>query len=279
MTGGTGSAEQPSPADATATQGGAELRASRTRRLKSLTILAVIVWSALVFLSWSQPWFTLHAQGRAGDTVSVTVQGAVAAPALSALALAGLALSAALAIAGRFIRIVLGVLELVLGVSITFSAVAALADPVGAGQSAITTATGVAGTSSISQIATAAGAELWPFLAIVAGVLMALTGILIVLSIARWPESGRKYQPVTYAAADGRTSGDPADLVLSDEERVPNGALSTDAEALDATTPDDTTDADDTTPRDRGVHRDVDTARTQAVDSWDSLTRGQDPTD
>lgn len=240
---------------------GAELRASRARRLKSMTILAVIVWSGLVFLAWSQPWFTLHAQGRAGDTVNVAVQGAVAAPALSALALAGLALSAALAIAGRIIRVVLGVLELALGISITVSAVSALADPVQAGQSAITTATGVAGTSSIGQIASAAGTELWPYLAVASGVLMALTGILIVLSMRRWPESGRRYQPVTFAAADGRTSGNPPDLVQHDEP-VPN----------DQPVRDDQ-------PMAKPPARDVNTKRTAAVDSWDSLTRGQDPTD
>ncbi|PPF86303.1 hypothetical protein C5B96_05190 [Subtercola sp. Z020] len=247
-----------------------DLRASRARRLKSYTILAVIVWSALVFLAWSQPWFTLDAQGRSNDIVRVTVQGAAAAPALSALALAGLALSAALAIAGRVIRAILGVLELVLGVSITVSSLSALADPVQAGQSAITTATGVAGTTSIGQIATTAGTEAWPFLAIVAGALMALTGVAIVLSLRRWPESGRKYQPVTFRAADGRTAGHPADLIVTDDD---HDADDHDAEAVDATTRDDITDADDTTPRD------VDTARNRAVDSWDSLTRGQDPTD
>ncbi|MDF2444557.1 MAG: hypothetical protein JWR01_2760 [Subtercola sp.] len=250
MSGGTDPGGATHPGGATPPPTEAELRASRARRLKSYTILAVIVWSGLVFLAWSQPWFSLHAQGRAGDTVTVTVQGAVAAPALSALALAGLALSAALAIAGRVIRVVLGVLEFALGVSITVSSVSALIDPVQAGQSAITTATGVAGTSSIGQIATSAGTELWPFLAVASGVLMALTGILIVVSMRRWPESGRKYQPVTFAAADGRTSGNPADLVVESP-----------AEPV------------------KPVARDVNTTRTAAVDSWDSLTRGQDPTD
>lgn len=261
-------AAEPAASEPAASEAGS--RASRARRLKSYTIIAVIVWSALVFLAWSQPWFTLDAQGRSSDIVRVTVQGAAAAPALSALALAGLALSAALAIAGRVIRVILGVLELVLGVSIMLSSVSAVADPVQAGQSAITTATGVAGTSSISQIATTAGSELWPYLAIVAGVLMALTGILIVLSVRRWPESGRKYQPVTFQAADGRTAGHPADLIVTDD--APATDLEA-GEALDETTPGDITDADDTTPRD------VDTARNRAVDSWDSLTRGQDPTD
>lgn len=245
MTGRT-SADEPSAGDHAG-------RAPRARRLKSVTILAVILWSALVFLAWSQPWFTLTAEGRAGGSVPVTVQGAVAAPALSALALAGLALSAALAIAGRIIRIVLGVLELVLGVSITSSAIAALADPVSAGASAVTTSTGVAGTSSISQIASASDTQLWPYLALGAGILMAFTGVVIAVSVSRWPESGRKYQPVTFAAADGRTAGNPADLIVNSDDGL-------------------------TPPGPSPVPRDVNTARTAAVDNWDSLSRGLDPT-
>ncbi|MEF2979184.1 Trp biosynthesis-associated membrane protein [Subtercola sp. YIM 133946] len=237
--------------------------ASQARRLKSMTIFAVVIWSALVFLAWSQPWFTLTAQGRAGDSISVTVQGAVAAPALSALALAGLALAAALAIAGIVVRLVLGILEFVLGASILASAVGALANPVLAGQSAVTTATGVAGSSSIQSIATSAGSSLWPFLAIVAGALMALTGILIVVTLKRWPVSGRKYQPVQFAAEDGRVAGNPVDLIDSGDEPPADevaGARSADA------APEAVSNVDD------------ETENTAAVDSWDSLSRGQDPT-
>ncbi|MCU1476272.1 MAG: hypothetical protein JWQ64_965 [Subtercola sp.] len=279
-------------------------RASRARRLKSLTILAVVVWSGLVFLAWSQPWFTLTAQGRAGDTLSVTVQGAVAAPALSALALAGLALAAALAIAGNIVRIVLGILELVLGLSILASSIAAVANPVLAGQSAITTATGVAGNESIQAIATTASTALWPYLAIVAGVLMALTGILIVVTMRRWPISGRKYQPVQFAAADGRTAGNPAELFEGephDDTAVDNmadaggtgqgssgqgssgqtspgqGSTSQGSPASEGTPPADAA-IDGSVDTAGTASADDDSANTAAVDSWDRLSRGQDPT-
>jgi uncharacterized membrane protein (TIGR02234 family) len=260
-----------------------------------MTILAVVVWSGLVFLAWSQPWFTLTAQGRAGDTLSVTVQGAVAAPALSALALAGLALAAALAIAGNIVRIVLGILELVLGVSILASSIAAVANPVLAGQSAVTTATGVAGTASIQAIATTASTALWPYLAIVAGALMALTGILIVVTMRRWPVSGRKYQPVQFAAADGRTAGNPAELFEGEaDEETADGSRASATDAVDpenaagnagakepatgdtATATAATATGDSTASG--AAAADDDSANTAAVDSWDRLSRGQDPT-
>ncbi|UFS60309.1 Trp biosynthesis-associated membrane protein [Subtercola endophyticus] len=254
-----------------------EQKSSQSRRLKSLTIFAVVIWSALVFLAWSQPWFTLSAQGRAGDTISVTVQGAAAAPALSALALAGLALAAALAIAGPVVRIVLGVLEFVLGASILASTIGALSNPVLAGQSAVTTATGVTGNSSVQAIATTSGSSLWPYLALVAGTLMALTGILIVITMRRWPVSGRKYQPVQFAAADGRTAGNPVDLISDeaqfDEAELDDADAEADAEAdLDRAT--DTSVAD-TSDQMTGIDE---VARAAAVDKWDSLSRGQDPT-
>ncbi|MCU1481883.1 MAG: hypothetical protein JWQ19_2669 [Subtercola sp.] len=253
----------------------AKAKASQSRRLKSLTIFAVLIWSALVFLAWSQPWFTLSAQGRAGDTISVTVQGDAAAPALSALALAGLALAAALAIAGPVVRIVLGVLEFVLGASILASTLGALSNPVLAGQSAVTTATGVTGTSSVQAIATTSSSSLWPYLALVAGTLMALTGILIVITMRRWPVSGRRYQPVQFAAADGRTAGNPVDLIADEAEFD-------EAELADTDTDTDT-DTDRATDTTVAEHSDQMTgidevARAAAVDKWDSLSRGQDPT-
>ncbi|MEA9986316.1 Trp biosynthesis-associated membrane protein [Subtercola sp. RTI3] len=231
--------------------------AAKARRLKSFTILAVVLWSALVFLAWSQPWFSLTASGRAGDSLTISVQGSIAGPALSALALAGLALSAALAIAGTVVRAVLGFLELVLGASIAFSSISALADPAGASQAAVTTATGVAGSGSIKAIVSAASPTLWPYLAVVVGVLMALTGILIMVSLRRWPVSGRRYQPVQFAAADGRTSSNPADLLEPDDDK-----------ADDETEPANPVDPDEVAI----------SSKNAAVDNWDSLTRGTDPT-
>src|SRR4051794_25247525 len=108
------------------------------RRLKSIAILAVLVLSALTFLAWSQSWGSLTIVAGSTSAATLDVPGSVAAPALSALALAGIALAGALAIAGPVIRIVLGALEVLLGASVLASAVGALTDPVAAGASVVT---------------------------------------------------------------------------------------------------------------------------------------------
>ncbi len=127
-------------------------------RMKLPVIVATIIGSALALLSWSQTWFELEltdasAQG-AGEAIAVP--GSVASPALAALGLAGLALVAALAIAGPGIRIVLGVLEVVLGGCVLLAAGVSIGDPVAAVAPAVTDATGVSGSGPTAELVAAA---------------------------------------------------------------------------------------------------------------------------
>jgi len=198
------------------------------RRYKPVLILAVIASSGLALLAWTQVWASvrLAADGTTQQVLDVT--GTIAAPGLTALALAGLALAGALTIAGVVIRVVLGLLEMLLGVSVVLSAALAIADPIGASAAAVTTATGIAGSDSTRAAVSSAALTAWPFLALAAGILMLLTGLAVCVTARRWPGPTTRYdatrfEPVTDAAT-GRTR-----------------------------------------PRD-------------AVDDWDGLTRGDDPT-
>lgn len=220
---------------------------SSGRRIKLLTILAVLVASALGFLAWSQTWSTLELSGSESIAASITVPGSVAAPALSALSLAGIALAGALAIAGPVVRLVLGVLELVLGASVLWSSIAAAADPVAAGASSVTTTTGVAGSSSVRALITGYEATVWPAAAIVSGALMLVAGLLVIVTVRRWPASGRRYQTVVFEDASGARSTDPGDFF----------------------------DEGSTAPAPKATRRERSDA---AVDDWDDLTRGDDPT-
>ncbi|NQX33771.1 Trp biosynthesis-associated membrane protein [Herbiconiux sp. VKM Ac-2851] len=230
------------------------------RRLKSGTILLVLALSALTFLAWSQSWGTLELVGGTVTDGTLEVPGSVAAPALSALGLAGIALAGALAIAGPIVRIVLGALEVLLGVSVIWSGVLALTDPVAAGASVVTTSTGVAGTSSIRELVTVGASSPWPALTVVLGVLMVLAGLAVIVTVRRWPASSRRYQAVAFEAADGRRSANPAELF--DDEPLDAPATTATAGATDA----------------RPVRRPAENARDAAVDSWDDLSRGTDPT-
>src|SRR5680860_1330372 len=97
---------------------------SRTspRRLKLVFILLVLVASILALLAWTQVWVYAVVAATDADSLTLAVDGADAAPAVTALALAGFALGGALTIAGRGIRVVLGVLEILLAVSVFLSA-------------------------------------------------------------------------------------------------------------------------------------------------------------
>ena len=230
------------------------------RRAKYLTMLLLVVGSGLALLAATQPWFVIRLTDTANHSSTITVAGSVAAPALTALALAGLALTAALAIAGPVFRIVLGVLGVLLGVSVLISAITAVSDAVRASASAITTATGIAGDASIRHLVHSVETQFWPWLAMVAGALIILAAAAAVVFARLWPGSSRKYQ-TRFAGEDGR----PADEVLS--------------EAAGTRRADDvppTADADDTPDgaSDGPAALDRDTA----IDSWDELTRGDDPT-
>jgi uncharacterized membrane protein (TIGR02234 family) len=220
------------------------------RRVKYSTMLLLVVGSGLALLAATQPWFTIRLTDTAEHSTTVTVAGSVAAPALTALALAGLALTAALAIAGPVFRIVLALLGVLLGVSVLVSAITALSDAVRASASAITTATGVAGDASIRHLVHTVETAFWPWLAVVAGVLIVLASAAVVVFSRVWPGPSRKYQ-TRFAGEDGR----PA------EEVVAEAAADT---------------ADDASP-DAGAQPGT-LDRDTAIDSWDDLTRGDDPT-
>src|SRR5665647_2348429 len=121
------------------------------RRLKLTLILGVLLASGLALLAWTQVWINADVAMLGAVQRHLPVPGSTASPALSALALAGLALGGARTIAGPVIRVVLGLLEVLLGVSVFLAAFAAVSDPAAASAGAVTKATGIAGKNSIDD--------------------------------------------------------------------------------------------------------------------------------
>jgi uncharacterized membrane protein (TIGR02234 family) len=161
------------------------------KRLRLLTILAIPVVAALTLLSATQLWWTVDVTGK-----TLEVAGTVASPALSPLALTSFALTAALAIAGPVFRLVLAVLQTLTGVTIILAAINSLAEPVATSAVLISEATGVAGDESIAALVDGVSVTGWPTLAIVAGALTALIGVVLLFTVRRWPTATRKYQAV-----------------------------------------------------------------------------------
>lgn len=240
---------------------------SRGRRAKYLLLLAVIVGSGIVLLSWTQNWYHLELAASTGHPAVVEVPGQVAAPALTALSLAGIALAGALSIAGHGLRIVFGVLELVLGACVFLSAVLADVDPIQAGASVVTKATGISGHDSVREIVSSVSLSAWPAIAMVGAVLMAASGVAVLVTSRRWPGSSRRYQAVAYQELSntsdeaGVSDSMPAGASTGNENaKADDKIVSPGASGPDGSRPEDSADPSD------------------PVVAWDDLSRGSDPT-
>ncbi len=162
-------------------------------RLRSLLLTGTALLAALVFLAWSQPWFTLELTATSGDPTPLEVRGDVAAAALAPLALAVLAIVAALALAGAVFRVVFGVLEALLGVCVIAATVVSLGDPAAASAHAVTEATGISGADSVAELISSVAVSAWPTVVIVVGALVVVVGAVVAFTAPRWPVSGRRY--------------------------------------------------------------------------------------
>jgi len=224
--------------------------AERTRlagRLKYGTMLLAVLACGLVLSASTQTWYTLHLTAASGHAGTLTVTGAQAAPAIAALSLAGVAFAGALALAGRILRYVLALLGLVLAAGIIGSTISAMADPVATGITVVSKATGIAGDTSVRAIVSRADASPWPSLALAGGIALAVAALCVAGTGHLWPATSRRY---------GTT------------EEVPN-ARSAHLEGRDV--PDD---ENALSPADRRAR-----ARDAAIDDWDELSRGDDPTE
>lgn len=180
-------------------------------RIKLVLLLGGLALGALVFLSWTQTWFAV----TLNDGLPLQVGGDVAAPALSTLALTCLVLNGALAIAGPFFRVVLGVLESALGGTIVLSAVLAIADPAGAASPVISDATGIAGAESTAGLVAVISVLAWPWVSAIGGLLLVLLGVAVVATARRWPGAGRKYNAVRLEPTGERSAVDDWDALSS----------------------------------------------------------------
>lgn len=184
------------------------------RRLKLSVLLAGIALNGVIFLAWTQEWIAVVLDE--GSTLSAA--GDVAAPAVSALALSGLVLIGAVAIAGPFFRVVLGVLQVALGATIVLSGMLAILDPAAASGAVVTAATGVAGAETIAGLVASATLGVWPFASTVSAALLIALGVVTVVTSRRWPGSSRKYSAVRTEAVDAGDAVQDWDALSSGDD-------------------------------------------------------------
>lgn len=183
------------------------------QQLRFQTIGVLVLLNAIVLFTWTQPWFTLQLT----DGSAILVAGDVAAPALTALALSGLALAGALTIAGVLFRVVLGVLQILLGGLVITSAALAIADPVSAGAAAITATTGVAGVESLAGLVASVVMSALPATALGTGVALVVVGGLTVVFARRWPTASRRF------SAGQSNTGGPERSAIGDWDALTGG--------------------------------------------------------
>jgi hypothetical protein len=177
---------------------------ARQRRLRLYTILGIGALALLTLLTTTQNWWTVQLAGHAVD-----VQGTVAAGALSALALCGVALAAALAIAGPVFRLILGLIQLLVSFTIVFTSIVSLADPEQPSAQLLTKATGIDGDAALQKLILGVTYTPWGGIAIAIGVLAFLAGIWLLLTFRLWPTASRKYSSARFEDAGG-----PRDAVV-----------------------------------------------------------------
>lgn len=169
-------------------------------RWRLVTLLALLIGDAAALLAWSQTWFALRVEGHA-----VAVPGSVAGGAVLAFALTGLALVLAVLLAGVAFRIVLGVLQVLVGAGLAASAGIALGDPVAASGALVAESTGLTGPAARALVASDA-ATAWPGVAVAAGVWLALAGVLLAAGAARWPRATSRFERSRTVPADGASA-------------------------------------------------------------------------
>jgi hypothetical protein len=199
-----------------------------TARARLIAVAATVLAGALGIISSTQTWLTVVLDDGAKHTLPVA--GADAIPVLAPLSLAALALGGALSIVGLVLRYVFGALAVAIGATLgVLTAQVAFARPLSSVASTVTQATGLTGEKAVSDLVLQIAPTPWPFVTLLAWIVLVAAGVFTLAPARRWRGSGRRY--------------------------------TTDA----ATRPDAATGAAASRPHD-------------AIDSWDDLSRGDDPT-
>ncbi|MGN6444877.1 Trp biosynthesis-associated membrane protein [Amnibacterium sp.] len=166
-------------------------------RERLVVVLGVLLAGALAVLASTQTFATATVTGVRAPVV---VAGQAAAPALAPLGIVALALGIALTIAGRVARVVLGVVLVLLAAAVLAVSFPSVVDDAAGTKGAIVTATGV---SQVDPFVVARHGTAWPLVAVIAGVLALVLGLVVVIRGRRWTTGGRRFR------ADGVVATDP----------------------------------------------------------------------
>ncbi|MGC5223064.1 Trp biosynthesis-associated membrane protein [Micromonospora sp. DT81.3] len=212
------------------------------RRARLLAVTVVLAVGALGTISSTQTWLSVTL--RQGPDGALLVPGAAALPVLAPLSLAVLALGAALSIVGLVLRYAFGALTVVIaGVLAWLTGVVVFQRPPSAAASTVTEATGITGLDAVAELVERVTLTPWPAVTLIAWMVLLAAGAFVIATASTWKGAGRRYRTDAAAATAAPASGS-----------TPTSASAVASASASASTPLD------------------------AVDSWDGLSRGEDPT-
>lgn len=189
------------------------------RRGRLACALAGLAGAGLVVLAAGRTWVTARPAGVPG-VAEVAAAGSSAAPAAPALALAAAAAAVAVLVTGRLGRRLAAVVLALSGAGTVAACVAVLADPGGAAEAAVSTATGRTGGTPPPGTVTP-----WVVVALAGGLLAAVAGGYGVARSSTWPVPGRRFETPSGAPAgvDGGGAGHPGDAGVTGRAGDPAG--------------------------------------------------------
>ncbi|MHA7283847.1 Trp biosynthesis-associated membrane protein [Arthrobacter sp. TMS2-4] len=262
-----------------------------TRR--GTVVLGIVLLALLAFGTTTQTWLTVRLPQDAVQTPDLAIAGSDAATPVTAFALVALAAALAVSIAGRVARWIIAGILVLSGIGIAVSSAGVALDPSSAAEPAIGTAIGVSGLAGADVTST-----VMPWVAAAAGALLVLAALWVMLAGRTWAAS-RRYDAGasrTVPAAPGSaqpgspapSTGDvPPGVVPEGDAAVPAdaadaAAVSTGSAAapgvLPGAAPDAVRDPGPGQDRTRSARPQRGSAHADEIDSWDELSRGNDPT-
>ena len=217
---------------------------------KGTVIMAAVLFGIAAFATTTRTWLNVQLPRTAVQTPDLAVAGSDAATAVTAFAVVAITAGLAASIAGPVARWIVSGILLVSGVGVAAASYTVINDPAQGAAGAIGQAIGVSGATGTVVTLTAL-----PWAALVCGVLIAITGIWLAVASRSW-KSSRRYAPAPAAA--------PTTTTASTDDTSGTAAGSAAAKGKEA--------GDASAEKENGPEPIDD------IDSWDRLTRGDDPT-
>ncbi len=248
------------------------MRRAGSRRV---VLVGTAVSAATLVLAAGRTWVTAH-PGLSTAPPVVRVAGTELAPGALSLALVVAAAGIVLLTAGRWARLLGAALLVLGGAGELAGAVSVLAAPARAVLPAVAQASGI---TPAGLRPPPVSVSAWPWVALLAGGVAMAAGLLAAVRSHRWPALGRRYEVATAArGADSidRPTADRPAHPARDRAAGPGAEPRTDERATERAHERATERATERASEPAELSRRR--TRDAAMDAWDALSRGEDPT-